>query len=409
MLRTQALASLSIATLSLCSSACSDDAATARAEETAEVDFTAFDAAINQFVADHDLRGASAAVVQRGAGVVHLAGYGEFTPQRTYLVMSSSKVLSAGILMHLSDAGLLDIDAPIGDYVPEWTVGKPELTVAQLMSGSSGLVGIVDSPLYAPYACRTNTATTLTDCARKIYEADDAAERKSPDTEFHYGGAAWQLAGGIAEVVSGKPWAELVRERYSVPCDVPELGYTNGLNILGVTFNPDGTIASFTVPPAFEGDPSRLPVTENPNLEAGVFTSVGDYAKLLDVHIDGGKCGDARVLSEAAVERMQADRAVAYGSTEDQMRSLLGAADAAVVDQAVGLSGYGLGWWVLRDEPGVFFDPGALGSNAFLDVPRGYGAFFATESDLATGIEGGFALKAVLDEAFDASQVTSRR
>jgi CubicO group peptidase (beta-lactamase class C family) len=402
MVRKPPFAALSISLLSLCSSACSDDAAPANVEGTAEVDFAAFDAAMDQFIADHDLRGASAAVVQRGTGIVHVAGYGEFSPERIYLVMSSTKVLSAGVVMRLHDEGLLDVDAPIGDYVPDWADGKPELTLVQLMSGSSGLVGVADSPLYAPYACRTNTGVALTDCARKVYEADDGAERKSPDSEFHYGGAAWQLAGGIAEVVSGKPWAELVRETYSEPCHVPELGYTNGLNILGATFNPDGTIANLMKPPVFDGDPGALPVTDNPNLEAGVFASVGDYGALLGIHLDG-KCGDARVLSEAAVEKMQVDRAVAYGGTEDQMRLLLSGADAALVDQAVTLSGYGLGWWVLRDEPGVFFDPGAFGSNAFLDLPRGYGAFFAIESDLATGIEGGFALKAVLDDAFDAA------
>ena len=369
----------------------------------ASLDFDAFDTAMSQFVADHALRGASAVLVHKDRGIVHTAGYGEFAADRIYLIMSSSKILSVGVLMRLADEGLLDIDAPIGDYVSAWGAGKSELTVAQLVSGSSGLVGIVDNLLYAPYACQGLDTETLSNCATAIYTADDAADRRPPDTEFHYGGAAWQLAGGVAEVVSGKTWAELVEETYAA-CNVPTLAYTSPFSLVSFMFNADGSldISGIGYPPSVNGDPSTLPVSENPSVEGGGYTTVGDYGKILLMLLRGGMCDGTRVLSEEAVERMQLDRIASYGgSTETQLRTILADADEATMALTLDFSGYGLGWWVDRAHPGVVVDPGAFGADAWLDVPRGYGAFIAIEGNVVLGAQLGAALKPVADAVFD--------
>ena len=85
------------------------------------------------------------AVVHREWGVVHERGFGAFDRDRLFLIASSSKVLSAGILQRLADQKLLDLDAPIGNVVGgRWGDGKAGLTVAQLLSNSSGLVGLLD-------------------------------------------------------------------------------------------------------------------------------------------------------------------------------------------------------------------------------------------------------------------------
>lgn len=396
---------VSLLSLGLFTAGCSDESVNgANSEGGAEPNFTAFDAAVQKFVADHGLRGASAAIVEKDRGIVHTAGYGEFAVDRTYLIMSSSKILSVGVLMRLVDQGLLDIDAPIGTYVSGWGTGKPELTVAELVSNSSGLTGIVDNLLYAPYACQGDATAALTDCAKAIYIAADSADRIPPDTEFHYGGGQWQLAGGIAEAVSGKSWAQLMQETYG-PCQVPSLGYTNAASMISLTLAPDGGLefGSIGYPKTVDGDPSVLPSTQNPSIEGGVYTTVQDYAKLLSMHINGGMCGGNRVLSEQAITRMRQDRIATYGgNTEQQMRLILTGADDAALQRALQLSGYGMGWWVDRAHPGIFVDPGAFGANAWIDVPRGYGAFVAIEGNVVLGADLALALEPVADAAFDA-------
>ena len=359
------------------------------------VDFQAFDDAMASFVTASGLTGASAAVVHAACGVLHTRGYGGHAADRVYLVGSSSKVVTTGVLMRLADRGLIDVDAPVGPYLAAWGgTGKPELEVAQLLSNSSGLVGLVDNPLYLPYRCQYQSAGTLADCAKSIYTANDSADRRPPDTSFHYGGGQWQLAGGVAETVGGKGWADLVAETYTAPCDLGgAFGYTNQF---AMAAQAGGLGAAFAYPSFFQGDVASLGATQNPNVEGGLYTTAGAYGQILLMHLRGGTCGGNRVLSEAAVARMRVDRILQVygGSTAGQTGRENGGG---------GFDGYGLGWWIDRAHPGVFADPGLYGAFPWLDVPRGYGAFLAIESAGDVGGQLYASVKPILDAAFDAA------
>lgn len=356
--------------------------------------FEAFDAAISSFLSAHGLAGASAAVVHERCGSVHVQGYGAYAPDRSYLLASASKVTSVGVLMQLADRGLLDFDAPIGEYM-EAAGGKPELTLAMLVSNSSGLVGLVDNPFYRPYRCQYQTSGSLSECAESIYTADDAADRQPPDTSFHYGGGQWQLAGGIAERVSGLSWNDLVRATYA-PCRLRSFGYGNPF---ARGSEGEGLRGIFDYPASFRGDPANLAPTENPSVEGGAFGSVEDYAGVLLMHLRGGRCDDGTALSRAAVARMQVDRILEiYGG------STAGQAGRTAAGDIGAFEGYGLGWWIDRRHPGVFADPGLYGTFPWLDVPRGYGAVIALEADGTLGAQLWATVKPGLDQLFDTAR-----
>lgn len=195
-----------------------------------EYDWAPFDAAITSLMQDEGLEGMRAAVVHRDYGVLHMQAYGTHTLDRISLLASASKIISVGVLMHLDDEGLLDVDTPIGAYTPAfWGTRPMDFTIAQALSNSSGLVGLADNPMYDPYLCQYSTIGTMQSCSALIYGADDSADISAPDTEFRYGGGQWQITGGLAEVVSGMTWDELIDETYRQPCGIPqdELGYTN--------------------------------------------------------------------------------------------------------------------------------------------------------------------------------------
>jgi CubicO group peptidase (beta-lactamase class C family) len=214
-----------------------------------------------------------------------------------------------------------------------------------------------------------------------IYQAADADRIVPPDTRFRYGGGQWQLAGGVAEVASGKPWDQLVRETYVEPCGATSLGYTN-------QFARGGT----TYPSFFMGKAANLDQTANPSIEGGGYVTAPDYAKLLLMHLRKGLCGDKRVLSEAAVARMQQDRiGPTYGgATQDPS-----------------LPGYGFGWWVDRTNPGVVADIGAYGSVPWLDTTRGYGACIVVEASAMLGAQLRLQTKPILDALFDGATPTA--
>jgi CubicO group peptidase (beta-lactamase class C family) len=343
------------------------------------LDFSAFDQAVDAFIAGQGLKGATAVVVHRDRGIVHLAGYGAFAPDRLFLIASASKILSVGVLMRLADQKLIDVDAPIGNLVrATWGDGKASITVAQMLSNSSGLLGLLDEPGYPPYLCQFSPRSMLTACARSIYQAADADRIVPPDTRFRYGGGQWQLAGGIAEVASGKSWEQLVRETYVEPCATASLGYTNQFSRAGLEY-----------PAFFMANPANLERTENPSIEGGAYGNASDYAQILLMHLRGGVCGGKRVLSEAAVARMQQDRiGAAYGGTTPDPF----------------LAGYGLGWWVDRVNAGVVSDPGAYGAVPWLDGRRGYGAFILLEATATLGVQLRQQTKPLLDAVFDGAQ-----
>lgn len=369
----------------------------------AKFDFSKYDAAVSKFLEDHGLKGASGVVVHKDLGLVHSMGYGDYEADRLYLVASSSKMVSVGVLMRLADQGVLDVDAPIGNYLSAWGPnGKPELEVAQLVSNSSGLVSLTDNPIYGPYLCQYVDSGTLADCAKAIYTADDAADRKPPDTSFHYGGGPWQLAGGIAEVVGAKSWADLVKETYVDACDVPSLGYTNQFSKAAGS-GSGGVAAALSYPQFFQADKANLSPTQNPSIEGGLYTTAQDYGKILLMHLRGGECDGARVLSAKAVARMQEDRILEKynGSTS----SLAGApvpVDGGAAPLA--LEGYGMGWWIDRGHEGVFADPGAYGAFPWLDLPRNYAAFLVLESDAGVGAQLWASVKPILDDVFDSAK-----
>jgi CubicO group peptidase (beta-lactamase class C family) len=329
-------------------------------ESDVDRDFTAIDATIDDFVGTRGLDGAGFIVVDADEGVVHEHYVGVFAPERISLVASSSKMVTAGVLARLHDDGVLDLDAPVADVV-EWGAGNPDVTPAQLVSNSSGLVGLLPDVAYSPYRCQFMWTGSIQECAEQIFTTpDDDAEIVPPDTQFRYGGAQWQVAGAVAEVASGKTWAELVEEIYVEPCGLATLGYNNHFAQIGE--------GGFIYPDSFDGDLTTLQPTDNPNMEGGMYTTTGDYAELLLMHLRGGWCGDEQVLSQTALDRLHADRIGGiYGSVGPG-------------------TGYGMGWWIDRDS-GRIYDPGAYGSVPWLDLADGYGAYVVLEADAVTGTQ----------------------
>ncbi len=327
---------------------------TAASAEPADYDFSAVGPIVEEYVAAQGLNGAGLIVVDRDDGVVHEEYWGEFDADRISLIASSSKMITASILMRLDDDGILDVDAPVADVV-EWGAAHPTVTPAQLLSNSSGLPGLFEGFEYESYLCQYVPAGTLQDCAEQIFTTpEDDAAVIPPDTEFQYGGAQWTIAGATAEVASGQTWAELVDELIATPCGLESLGYNNKL--------------ALEYPVDFNGDPSSLPPTDNPNAEGGAYVNVPDYAQLMLMQLREGMCGDDQIVSSDAIERMHADRiGEVYGGE---------AGDAT--------NGYGMGWWVDR-ESGRISDEGAFGTVPWLDLDDGFGAYLVVEATTEIG------------------------
>jgi len=175
-------------------------------------------------IEEHGLTGAGLIVVDEDQGILYHDHWKNFNEERVSLIASASKIITAGVLLHLNDAGVLDIDAPISDVI-DYAGVLGNITAAQLLSNSSGLVGLEINYLYL---CNFLSSGTIQQCAKSIL-ANAAIDPRTvePDTEFRYGGPQWQVAGAVAEAASGKSWHELVNDIYTEPCGMKHFGYSN--------------------------------------------------------------------------------------------------------------------------------------------------------------------------------------
>ena len=327
-----------------------------------EYDFSATDEFMQGFVDQRGLNGATVIVVDRDDGIVHRANFGEFGPGRISLLGNISETFSVGILMSLYDDGLLDIDAPISDAV-SWGTGMPDVTVAQLLSHSSGMLGGPASSWYAPYQCANSYTDSLQECGEEIVNTpDDDADLVPPDTEFRWPatGADAQVAGAIAEAVSGKSWAELVDETWVRPCGMDTLAYKNPWNEFTLDPVTWGYLSEFA------GDPSTLSTTDNPSIQGGAYATADDLAALVLMHLRNGMCGDQQVLSAEAIDLM----------TEDRIARVY---DGTNVDFFGNAWGFGMGWTTNR-ATGWTGNGGIWASGITIDRDAGFGAVVLLEA-----------------------------
>ena len=328
------------------------------------LDFASVDSELEAFVKETAaVEGVGAIVIHKERGIVYETAVGAFAPDRVYYVASSTKIVTAGMMVKLADDRLIDLDGPLGEHV-DWAAHNSGILPWQLVGNSSGLPGLLsgnNGGPYPAYICQFLPTGSVQDCAKTIIQADVGDDAVPPATEFRYGGGQWQVAGGLMEAVTGQTWKELIQTTYIDACGLEVFGY-------GMPFE-----GGLGYPKSIAGDAKNIKPATNPSMEGGLFTSVHDYGKMLSIHLNGGVCnwGDdaVRVLSEEAVETMQIDRLASYGASTP----------------IPSLPGYGMGWWIERANPGVFVDAGAWGAVAWIDLNKDYGAFIALETDPQTG------------------------
>jgi CubicO group peptidase (beta-lactamase class C family) len=134
--------------------------------------------------------------------------YGEDT---LTIIMSCSKGATAAIVHRLAERGLIDYEARVADYWPEFAAGgKDDARVWQLMSHSVGLPGVdPDSGL---------VANDLLQFDRHISALEAMAPVWTPGASCHYHPITYgSLLDGLVRKVTGKRVAQLLAEEISGP------------------------------------------------------------------------------------------------------------------------------------------------------------------------------------------------
>jgi CubicO group peptidase (beta-lactamase class C family) len=261
--------------------------------------------------------GASFCVTRDGETVVDLwGGYADEAKTRPWVkdtivnVYSTTKTMTALTALLIADRGLLDFDAPVAKYWPQFAAnGKANVKVSHLMSHSSGLSGwketITKDDLYD-----WDKATSLLAAQAPYWEPGTAVGYHAMTQGY--------LVGEVIRRITGKTVGTVFREEIAEPLGADFW--------IGLPASEDSRVAELLPPPpgtavGEAGDPNELVanMATNPGIDvaetrtrawrgaeipaAGGTGNARSVAEIHTILANGGVAKGKRFLSEAGCRK----------------------------------------------------------------------------------------------------------
>ncbi len=235
-----------------------------------------------------------------------------------FLIYSMTKPITAAALMILYEEGKWQIDEPVSNFIPEfadlrvhageYADGSPvheaatrSMTMRELLTHSGGLdYGFDNHPVARAYRDEgvLDADAPLQDMIDKL---GALPLRSQPGTEWFYS-ISVDVQGYLVEKLSGQPFDEFLLERIFEPLGMVDTAF----------FVPAGDVDR-AARIHQEGD-EGLALADNevrtlppagPSGGGGLYSTAGDYMRFMQMLLNGGELGGARVLSPRSVEIMR--------------------------------------------------------------------------------------------------------
>lgn len=136
-------------------------------------------------------------------------------PDGRFLMASAAKQFTSAAILRLAERGLLKLDDPIADHLPDVPADKRAVTIRQLLSHASGFA--------EGYA--GETAASWQEAAAKIL-AEPLKAR--PGERFIYSNENYALGIAIVEARSKRRYADFVRGEFLEPLELRDTGQLDG-------------------------------------------------------------------------------------------------------------------------------------------------------------------------------------
>lgn len=288
---------------------------------------TAFQRLIDQKV----LPGAVAMIVRNGQ-VVYLKAHGTSNidtgePLRTdhiFRIASQTKAITSVAIMMLMEEGHFTLETPVSTFIPSFKnpqvlvefnektmaartrPAKREITIRDLLSHTSGI--LYGHPLYTQQGIPDWYSTAPITIAEKMDALGRLPLSHDPGERFTYG-LNTDVLGRVVEVVSGLSLAEFFQRRIFAPLGMKDtyffLPEDRAARLVKLHSRPADTGVLSTHAP----DPSRdhFPITGARTYfsgGAGLSGTIADYARFLQMLLNGGELDGVRLLSPKTIALM---------------------------------------------------------------------------------------------------------
>ncbi len=257
------------------------------------------------------------AVTHKGREVYHrCAGYSDGSGRKRaserdlYWIYSATKVITCIAAMHLVEEGRLKLCDPVSKYIPEYkdvriktadgtfAAPKGEMLIEHLFTMTAGLT-------YNMRTENTEAVGTNADTLTMVRALAKDPIMFEPGERYLYS-LCHDVLGAVCEVVSGKRLSEYFSELIFEPLGLTDIGFRPNdeqkkrLSAM-YTYNM-GTATAVEIP-------CKNGYEQLPNYESGgggLFSSVGDYLKIISAVACGGASADGyRILRSETVAMMQ--------------------------------------------------------------------------------------------------------
>ncbi len=133
-----------------------------------------------------------------------------------YRIGSVSKPITTVALMRMVEEGLIDLDAPIQNYLPNYPRYSNDMTVRQLASHMAGVRHYAfDLTKFPPTDGLSNIHYTDVDAALSQFKNDDLLF--DPGQGFSYSTHGYTLLSAVMQAAGGKPFHQLIKELVTDP------------------------------------------------------------------------------------------------------------------------------------------------------------------------------------------------
>jgi CubicO group peptidase (beta-lactamase class C family) len=256
-------------------------------------------------MAVHKIPGVSIAVIDgykvdwvKAYGVLKAGSDAVVTPESIFQAASTTKVVTATLVLHFLEKGRIDLDSDVNTYLKSWQVPENEFTMQKkvtlrlLLTHQSGLPATnfsYDDKVGAP---------TLVQVLKGEFPAQNkpAVVEYLPGSKWQYSNVGYVVLQQVLEDISGKPFSQLANEIIFEPI---------GMKSSTMVYPLDAKARAHEAMPHDEkgqvGEPSLPP---SALAQGGLLTTPTDLARLTIELMNAYQGRSSLLLSQKTVRQM---------------------------------------------------------------------------------------------------------
>jgi len=306
--------------------------------------------------------GRDAVLYEGAAGKLDVAHNIAMPVNAIFAIASMTKPVTSVAVMMLVEEGKLKLDDPVSKYLAgfdnlqvitkfnekdatyQTRPAKRPMTILHLLTHTSGIgYGFTN-----PIEYRLTQATKKNEWELPLLS--------DPGSEWHYSSST-RVLGMIVEKITGEPLETYYQERIFKPLGMVDTSYA----VPAAKQSRSATQYSRVNSRLQELPPAPIPSMPTPPFrgDGGLYSTVQDYGKFMQMILNGGRLGTTRILSESSVKMMGENN---IGSIFVELQPDADRQRTKPFPLGAGHDKFGLGFQIASNDPqyAKYRSPGSL-------------------------------------------------